>query len=351
MNKIKVLHTEWSDGWGGQEIRIIGEMLALREKGVELYLACKEESQIHQKALNEGFKVFTLPFRGNTDFKTLFGLIHIIKENKIDIVNTHSGKDTWVGGLAAKISGVKFIRTRHLSNPIRKSRWNFINGLADYIFTTGESVREDMILNNRIDPDKIMSIPTGIDEKVFNPDLYQKQKCREKFHIREDEFVIAIVAVLRQFKRHDLFILMAEALVMRYPNKALKFLIAGEGPQRNNIEKLIEEKNLSNHVHLLGHVAHVTEFLTAIDIFTLTSDSKEGVPQSVMQALLMSKAVVATDIGGTKDLLFEDNFILIPTNDDVDYLVEAISKLIEDESLRVKYEDKAREYIEIASTK
>jgi len=167
LNKIiKVLHTEWSDGWGGQEIRIINEMIAVREQGVEVFLACRDHAIIKQKALDNNIEVFTLPFRGNADFKTLFSIKNIIKSNQIDIVNTHSGKDTWVGGLAAKLAGVKFIRTRHLSNPINPSRTNFINELADYIFTTGETVRADMINNNRIKPEKIQSIPTLIDKLV-----------------------------------------------------------------------------------------------------------------------------------------------------------------------------------------
>ena len=115
---VKVLHTEWSDGWGGQEIRIINEMRAIRSKGVKVFLACKASSMIREKAIKNDFKVFILPFRGNGDIKTLILLTKIIKKNSIDIVNTHSGKDTWVGGLAAKFSGVKFIRTRHLSNSI-----------------------------------------------------------------------------------------------------------------------------------------------------------------------------------------------------------------------------------------
>jgi len=345
MKKIKVLHTEWSDGWGGQEIRIINEMIALREKGVELYLACRDEAQIKKKALEEGFTVFVLPFRGNIDIQTLFLLMTLIKRHKIDIVNTHSGKDTWIGGLAAKFTGVKFIRTRHLSNPIRKSRLNFINELADYIFTTGESVRQDMIENNRINPDKITSIPTGIDENLFNPEFYDKYKCRKKFKINEDELVIGIVAVLRQFKRHDLFIAMAKELLKTYPKKNLKFLIAGEGPLRYSLERLIEKENLSEYVHLLGHVHNVPEFLSAIDIFTLTSDSKEGVPQSVMQALLMKKAVVATDAGSTQDLFYENNFMLIPAVNNSDLLIKKVSELIDDKTIRFNYEKHAREYV------
>lgn len=326
MKKIKVLHTEWSDGWGGQEIRIINEMIALRENGVELFLACKEDAKIKQKAIENDFEVFTLPFRGNTDFKTLFSLMKIIKNHKIDIVNTHSGKDTWVGGIAAKLAGAKFIRTRHLSNKIKSSRFNFINELADFVFTTGERVREDMIINNRIKPKKIISIPTGIDDEIFNPFNFEKEKSRNTFSLQDDEIVIGNLGVLRSFKRQDVFIDIAKKLVKVYPEKNLKFLIAGEGPQRKDLEEKIAQFNLEDKVILLGHITNVPEFLSAIDIFLFTSDSKEGVPQSVMQALLMDKKVIATDVGSTSDLFNNNNFILVDF--DLDKLFNSICEIL-----------------------
>ena len=316
MNKIiRVLHTEWSIGWGGQEIRVINEMIVVREEGIEVFLACRDDSMIKKKALENNIKVFTLPFRGNADFKTLFGLNKIIKAYSIDIVNTHSGKDTWVGGLAAKLAGIKFIRTRHLSNFISPARTNFINELADYIITTGESVREDMIKFNRIQSHKIQSIPTGIDSSIFNPEKYDIAECRKQFNLRDNEIAIGILAVLRQFKRHDLFLQMAKAIIEKYSNKKLVFIIAGDGPQKNNIKKIINDLNLTPHVKFLGHVNNVSEFLSALDILVLSSDSKEGVPQSVIQGLFMNKPVVATNSGSTKDLLFDNNFKLVNTND------------------------------------
>ena len=329
MNKtIKVLHTEWSDGWGGQEIRIIGEMLAVREQGVEVCLACRAHAAIKQKALEHQIPVFTLPFRGNADFKTLFALRKLVKQHGIDIINTHSGKDTWVGGLAAKLSGAKFIRTRHLSNRIRANRTNFINELADYIFTTGESVRADMIKYNRIKPERIQSIPTGIDAEVFDPALYNRRVCREQFDLQAGEIVIGIIAVLRQFKRHDLFLEMAKTLIGQYPDKKLVFLIAGDGPQKDNLVTMAERLGLVSQIRFLGHVTQVPELLTALDIFVLSSDSKEGVPQSVMQALLMNKAVVATNSGSTRDLLGKDNFKLVDTHSQ-ESLIKAVSDYID----------------------
>ncbi len=342
MNNIKVLHTEWSDGWGGQEIRTIGEMEALREKGVQLFLACKDHAKIKEKALEKGFKVFTLDFRGNTDFKTLFALIKIIKKEKIDIVNTHSGKDTWVGGFAAQLAGAKFIRTRHLSNAIRSSKLNFINRLADYVMTTGESVRKAMIQDNQIDPNKIKSVPTGIDDTLFDPSKYDKSEERKKLGIKENEIAIGILAVLRGFKRHDIFLEMAKKISLKYPE--VTFLIAGGGPREEEITKAIVSMALTKKVKMLGHINEPAQFLSALDIFTLTSDSSEGVPQSVMQALMMELPVIATDIGSTNDLLKDDNFILIePQNTDT--LVKHMEQLIQDKNLRSIYSKKSREYI------
>ncbi len=310
VNNMKVLHTEWSDGWGGQEIRIINEMIAVREQGIEVFLACRNHSIIKEKAIENDIKVFVLPFRGNVDFKTMLALVKIIKDNNIDFINTHSGKDTWVGGIAAKISGAKFIRTRHLSNRIRSSRLNFINEIADYVFTTGEGVRADMIKYNRVDPNKIISIPTGIDDEIFDPKKFDKNESKKLFQMSNNEIIIGNVAVLRDCKRHDNFLEIARRLIDTFTNKKFKFYIAGEGPMREFVESKIKELNLENNVILLGHINNVAEFMKTLDLFIFTSDEREGVPQSVMQALLMDLNVVSTNDGSTSDLHNNNNFLI-----------------------------------------
>lgn len=322
---IRVLHTEWSDGWGGQEIRIINEMLAIREKGIEVFLACRNHATIKEKAHKHNIKTFILPFNGSYDLQTIWQLYKIIKKYHIDIVNTHSGKDTWTGGLAAKLAHVKFIRTRHLSNKINPLRLNFINELADFIFTTGESVKAAMVQNNRINPKKIISIPTGIDETIFDPKRYDRVKEKEILGLGKDEIAIGIIAVLRKFKRHDLFIEAANQLIKKHHN--LKFFIAGDGPKKEELHQLVRTLNLNKHIRFLGHVNEPAKILAALDIFILTSDSNEGVPQSVMQALLMDKKVIATDAGSTKDLHHDNNFLLIKTHS-VKAIIQAVESLL-----------------------
>ncbi len=298
------MHTEWSDGWGGQEIRIISEMEGVREYGAYVALACRRESRIAEEALKRGFDVYFFPFKGSFDRKTIQGLAHLIKEKGFTIVNTHSGKDTWCGGLAAKLAGAKFIRTRHLSNPINSSRLNFINELADFVITTGESVREAMIQNNRIKPEKILSIPTGVDTDIFNPGKYEKNECRDFFGLPKDAKIVGNLGVLRAFKRHDVFLDIAKEF------QDILFVIGGDGPQKPNLLRKIETEKIEN-VRLLGHVQESAKFLACLDVFVLTSDSNEGVPQSLMQALAMNLPCIAADIGSIRDLYNDANFVLL----------------------------------------
>lgn len=345
--KFKILHTEWSDGWGGQEIRIINESLALKELGAEIFIACRSHAKISQKAIEAGLNVVHFDFNSSYDIKTIFNLVNFIKANKIDILNSHSGKDTWVGGLAAKLAGIKFIRTRHLSNKINPSRLNFINSLADFIITTGESVKEAMIEQNRIDKDKILSIPTGIDEKKFHATLYDKDESLVKFGLEKGKIYVGMLSVLRAFKRHDVFLQIALNLHSKFQN--VVFVIAGEGPKKDDMQTFIKEHYMSSYVKMIGHCNETPEFLRAIDIFMLISDSGEGVPQSLMQALLMNKACIATDVGSIKDLYDGSNFVLV--NFDKNEIENALVELLQNSAKRAEFEKDSREFVKANFTK
>ncbi|MCF6775618.1 glycosyltransferase [Thiotrichales bacterium 19X7-9] len=336
---IKVLHTEWGDGWGGQEIRTINEMKAVAQQGVKVYLASTAHAKIAQKAKALGFEVFHFPFKGNWDYKTLFGLKKLIKDLEIDIVNTHSSKDTVVGGLAAKLAGCKFIRTRHLSIPVKKT--SFMNKMADHVITTGEAVRQNMISYSGLKADKVTSVATGVDEGLFDPKRYDSNKMRDQFAIKEDEIAIGIIAVLRNGKRHDLFLQMGKLLKEKGLN--VRLMIAGSGPGKERIDALIKDNQMSDYTTLTGHIDKPQELLSALDYFVLSSDA-EGVPQSVIQALAMNKATLATDVGSTADLYQGDNFILVPKGNP-EYWAQQLEGLIMHPEKKQQLESKARDSI------
>lgn len=338
---IKILHTEWADGWGGQELRILNEMLGVRERGMEIAIACTPHSKISEYAKQQGIEVFHLPFRGNLDVKTLWGLVKIIRDHQFDIVNTHSGKDTWVGGFAAKLCGKKFIRTRHLGYRIKTSRLNFINELADYIMTTGEHIRQSMIQYNRINPSKIASIPTGIDEHVFDPKRFTKSAARKALGLKARSPVIGTVANLRQAKRLDLFLEAAAQILQTHPT--VQFVIGGRGPVEAKLKAQAKALGIEQQITWPGFTDDPASYMAAFDIYMLTSDD-EGVPQAVMQSLMMQLPTIATSAGSTRDLLHDDNFRLIDCGD-VEAMVHHARALLDDKTLRAHYATRSRDWI------
>ncbi|MCB1136205.1 MAG: glycosyltransferase, partial [Chlamydiia bacterium] len=114
---MRILHTEASLGWGGQEIRILREMIGMRERGHHLSLAAAPGALLLDRAQQEGFTCYEVPFRWGQFHQAFAALRRIIKAEQIDLLNTHSSLDAWIAGLIGRIHGLKLIRTRHISAP------------------------------------------------------------------------------------------------------------------------------------------------------------------------------------------------------------------------------------------
>src|ERR1700722_15634727 len=111
---MRILHTESSKGWGGQEIRILQEALGMRKRGHEIILAVNRGGKLIAKARKEGFLVYEMPFNKHSAPITIMRLLKILKKHGIEIINTHSSLDAWIGGVSGRIANKRIIRTRHL---------------------------------------------------------------------------------------------------------------------------------------------------------------------------------------------------------------------------------------------
>jgi len=120
---------------------------------------------------------------------------------------------------------------------------------------------------------------------------------------------------------------MARVIVDSNPQLDIKFLIAGDGPIKGEVRKKIKSLNLDKKIQMIGHIDEPQNFLGLIDIFVLTSDSGEGVPQSIMQAMLMNVPVVATNAGSTFDLNSE-NSISIVNKDSLEEIITGVQNTI-----------------------
>ena len=337
-----IVHTEWSDGFGGQEHRILLECKEMIRRGHRSVVICRPEAEIRRRAAEAGIPVHPMPIRYSFDAAAVAGMVRLFRREKVDVVNTHSGKDSWVGSMAAKIAGVPLLlRTRHISVPVRRGWYNLIYRWPDGYVTTGEMIREHLI-GVGIDPDRVESIPTGVDMARFSPDV-SGDAVRAGMGLSPGEFLVAMIGVLRSWKRHDVFL--DTLRLLRGRGIKLKGLIAGEGPRRAAIEMEIREKGLEGVAVLAGYREDVPEILAAAQVVFLTSDRFEGVPQVILQALAMGRPVVASPIGGIPEVVLHGTTgFLCPAGDSAAY-ADAAGRLLADPPLRERLGAAGRELV------
>ena len=334
MNKvIKVLHTEWSLGWGGQEIRILAESKAFIDKGYEMIIAAQPNSNLFKKSNQAGVPTFAVKMNKGINFLAMFHLVRYIKKNKIDIIHTHSSVDSRTAGLAAKIAGIKVVRSRHISLPISKSRltwWQYMK-LADKVITSGRDIRNSMITDNKMLPKKITSAPAGADTKIFSEER-ELLNIRPEYNLGESDFVVGIVSVLRSWKGHKYLIEAIKMVTDEIPN--IRLIIVGDGPQKENIQQLVHQLQLEEKVILTGYQPDPVIFYKAMDLMVLPSYSGEATSQVLPQAMLMGKPVISTDAGGLTEVVIHNQTGLIVPIKNSHEIYKAIKVIYEDLALR-----------------
>ncbi len=342
--KYRILHTEWSSGWGGQEQRIILECRKAVERGHKVLIACQPGSGLLAKAQEYSLPTTEVIMRSGYDPRAVVNLVRLIRSWRADVVNTHSGKDTWLGSIAARIAGVRLlVRTRHLSNLLSTSPLNFVHRMADGIITTGETIRNDLITRNKLPAERILSIATGVSIKRFDPHSVETSSLRRELRLPSDAQIVTMVAVLRSMKRPDLFVEAAKMLGDRFPRAY--FLIVGEGPGREWITGLIHESGMAERIIMTGYRQDVEAVFALSDVAVLTSDRNEGVPQSLSQAMAMGKPVVAAPVGSTAELVRHGETGLIAALGDAASFANAIATLLDDPELRHRLGENARQHI------
>jgi glycosyltransferase involved in cell wall biosynthesis len=320
MSGFRILHTESSLGWGGQEIRILTEARGVARHGHTVVIAAPPEARIYAEASAYGVEVVGLPI-ARKGLTGLASLRRFLASHPFDVVNTHSSTDSWLAALA----GAPIVRTRHISSPVpRNAATRWLYGRANRIVTTGEKLRLQVIEETGVDPARVISIPTGIDLAHFAPG--DAQAARTALGLPATMKIIGIVATLRSWKGHR-FLLEALARMAR-PDVLL--VVVGDGPVREATERQAAALGIGDRVRFVGNQRDVAPWLHALDLFCLPSYANEGVPQALAQAMACALPVVTTPVGSIEELVADGRTgILVPPSDP-QALSRALGALLDD---------------------
>ena len=342
--RLRILHTESSVGWGGQEIRILTEARGMLDRGHDVTLIAATDAQIIAAAARLAIPTVKLPIGS----KRLGGLLALRRwlathGHDYDVINTHSSTDSWLTAFACATLGAMppLVRTRHVSTPVGRniaSRWLYRH-TTRHVVTTGEAVRMQLHRDNGIPLEHMTSVRTGIDLERFAPQ--ERGKLRHQLGL-PDRPTIGIVATLRDWKGHDYLLDAFAALRARFPQWQL--LIVGDGPRRAHLEAHIRDLDLGDAVHMAGNRDDVPNWLAAMDLFVLPSYGDEGVPQGIMQAMACAIPVISTPIGSIGEAVVDGTTGLLVTPRNARALIDAMARLMADDSLRQRFAEAGLAY-------
>ncbi len=337
---MRILHTEASLGWGGQEIRILTEAAGMCVRGHHVELVCPREAQIFNEAPRFGVNVTALPI-GRKRPPGLLALRRFLSQKNFDVVNSHSSTDSWLAALSTHLLRTKpaIVRTRHVSVAVPNdafTRWLYTRA-TQQIVTTGEAIRTQLMRSVGVAPERITSIPTGIDPDRYRPG--EKPVLRRSVGLPLGVPLIGIVASLRSWKGHR-FLVEAMNLVS---HRSAQLVIIGDGPQRSALQAQVADLGLQQRVRFAGNQHNVAPWLASLDVFALPSYANEGVPQALLQAMLTGLPCVTTDAGAIGEAAIADHTAIVIAKENAVALAAGIDRVLGDEHLAQRIGAAARE--------
>lgn len=328
MNTLRILHTESSKGWGGQENRILQESLGLGRLGAKVLVLCQPDSRLAARARESGLDVRTVKMRRGLDLIAVWQIMRVIGNERIAVVNTHSGRDSILAGVAGRLSraGPLIVRTRHLALPIT-SKFTY-SVLPHKVVTVSEYVRRHLA-GLGIAEERLAAVPTGVDLSRFDPDA-AAGTLRQELGLDANAPLVGTAAILRLKKGHHV-LLEAIPKVLEAVPRAI-FVFAGDGPQHENILKSIRQKGLQAQVLLLGLRRDIPNVLKSIDLFVLPT-LEEALGTAFVEAMAMKKPVIGSRVGGVPEVIDEGRNGLLVDPGDPAGLAAAIIRLLQNPEL------------------
>jgi glycosyltransferase involved in cell wall biosynthesis len=272
------------------------------------YLRHRHDSacNIGERAQSLGIKYVEITERASFDPVIWRDLAALVGRVRPHIVHSHEYKSDLLGWLLARRFSMTALSTAHgWTGHSMRERYLYYPAdkrlLARFrrvIAVSGEIRTELLRCGAR--PERIKVILNGIDHRAYTRDPSRVGEARERFGVQSDAVAIGSVGRLEPQKRLDRLVDAMVTVCREFPECVL--LIAGDGSKRNELENLIDRRGLRAKCRLLGHVSDIKAFHHALDLFVQSSDY-EGTPNAVLEAMAMGTPVVATDAGGTTEML------------------------------------------------
>ncbi len=338
MASLRLLQTECSPNWGGQELRTLVESLALQGRGHRVWIAAPPGSALTQRASQAGLPTLPLPMRGSVNTRATARVWRLVRRERIDLIHCHGSRDNWTC-LPLLAAGVPIIRWRHISSPVpqRLSRSFIYRHGSSHLIATSADIARALIQRNGVRPGKVTVLLEGIDRREFHPGV-SGEGVRRELGIPEGAPLFGLIAMLRPEKGQGDFIEAAAHLSARCPEA--RFLVVGGETRPGGLLPRLEARaaalGLAGRVIFTGQREDVPAVTAALDALVVLSTGVEGVSRVIPQAFMMRKPVVATTVGGLPELVRHEVTGLLVPPESPEAAAQAMLRLITEPALAAR---------------
>jgi L-malate glycosyltransferase len=299
-----------------------------------------------------GAQVVDLERRGKFDATTLVRVGALLRNRGVSVVQPFLSPATFFGLFPAVLlrTPVKVVTERCGVRLVRGAGYRIYRSLedrltrfADVVVPNSAAGRDDL-LRRGIPADKMRIIYNGINPDRLQIDREQVEAHRARLGVPSGGHVIGVLASITPAKGHDTFLRAAASLAARRPE--VRYAVIGDGPLRAPMEALSAELGLAGRVVFFGYQRRVADFLAACDVLVSSSRDNEGCSNAILEAMALGVPVVATDVGGNRELV-EDGVTgyLMPAGDEA-ALAAALEAALAGEASRRAVAARARQMVD-----
>ncbi len=339
MKKLKVLQVIGGGEIGGAERHLLTLMRLMDRKRFTPELLCLCRGPFATLCREEGITTHEVIMRHKLDLATIAPIRHLIREQEIDLVHTHGVRANLVARMAGKAENIPVVTTFHsllrfdYSSPVEalvaRVLTRLTNSRSNQFIAISGAVKDDLMAMG-VTPDKIKVIYNGLDMEGFSPGD-PPDMVRAKLGVAPHQRVVAMVGRLHAVKGHAILLQAAQQIVSQHDD--VVFLLVGEGPERQMIEKTIRELNLGERVIMTGFYPNISELYPIMDVLCLPS-LMEGMGLVLLEAMHFGVPVVATQVGGIPEVIIDGESGLLVDPGDSLALALAITRLLNSPDLQ-----------------
>lgn len=357
--RVRIAHLQLLPLMSGVQKVSLDELTRLDRSRFEPVVVCKEAGPFTEALARAGIACHCVPelvreISPVHDWRALRRLAKLFREERFDIVHTHSSKTGILGRLAGRLAGVPVVMHTVHGYAFPAARNAFQSGLYLSLEWLGARIADALVLLKQDDLDvarlrlhasqkRLHLLPNGVDVARYAPRTEARSEIRRhRLGIDDDCVAVGMVGRLWQQKNPDCFVRAAIRLLQDGRN--VQFYLVGDGERAAELEACIREAGHADRIRILGWRDDVHELLAGLDVFVLPS-RWEGLPLAILEAMSAGLPTVVSDIPGNRDLVeHEVDGHLFRPDDDAD-LAARLEPLIADAGLRRQMGGNARDKV------